>query len=261
MKLIAPVRTRRLPPGPARAALPRPAVAPAPALAAGVAVAVGLAVALAAASPAAAQTNNVPNALQGFTTNRDQPIRIDANELEVRDKDKAAVFTGNVVVTQGDTTLRCNELVVFYDGKNPAEAAGAAPAAEAAARPAVKPGANGGPPPAQPATTAGSAEAGGPMGSSSIRRLEMNGGVVVTTKEQSATGDQGVFEAKTNIITLTGKPVVLTQGPNVIRGRKLTVDLVSGTSRFEGGRIQSLIVPNSMKEGAEPGATPAKPKP
>ncbi len=243
MKLFAPVRPRRLPPGPAASAR---------------AAAFGLAVALGAAAPAAAQTNNVPNALQGFTTNRDQPIRIDANELEVRDKDKAAVFTGNVVVTQGDTTLRCNELVVFYDGKNPAEAAGAAPAAEAP-RPAAKPGANGGPPPAQPAAAA--ADAGGPMGSSSIRRLEMNGGVVVTTKEQSATGDQGVFEAKTNIITLTGKPVVLTQGPNVIRGRKLTVDLVSGTSRFEGGRIQSLIVPNSVKEGAEPGAAPAKPKP
>ncbi len=40
---------------------------------------------------------------------------------------------------------------------------------------------------------------------------------------------------KTNTVTMTGKPVVLTQGPNVIKGQKLTVDLVTGVSKIEGG--------------------------
>lgn len=187
------------------------------------------------ACPALAQGRNVPNALQGFATNRDQPIRINANSLEVRDQEKQAVFTGNVVVQQGDTTLRCKELVVFYDGK---ETGGAKKNGEALA-------------------------AGSPINSSAVRRLEINGSVLVTTKEQTATGDNGVFETASNTITLVGSPVVLTSGPNVIRGKKLTVDLSSGLSRFDGGRIESLLVPNSVKnmDAAAPGAKPGQKPP
>ncbi|MBS7556683.1 organic solvent tolerance protein OstA [Ancylobacter dichloromethanicus] len=194
------------------------------------------------APPALAQGKNVPNALQGFATNRNQPIRINANSLEVRDQQKQAVFSGNVVVQQGDTTMRCKELVVFYDGK---EAPGASAGDKEAAKPA----------------SGEALAAGSPINSSAIRRLEINGSVVVTTKEQTATGDQGVFETRANTITLTGNPVVLTSGPNVIRGKKLTVDLTSGVSRFDGGRIESLIVPNSMKgaDGVLPGGRPAAP--
>ncbi|MDQ0347640.1 LptA/OstA family protein [Ancylobacter vacuolatus] len=217
----------------------------------------GLAALLAAAclgplaTAALAQGKNVPNALQGFAANRDAPIRINANSLEVRDQEKQAVFSGNVVVQQGDTTMRCKELVVFYDGK---EAGGK----EAGGKEA------GGKEAAAPSSDA--LAAGSPINSSAIRRLEINGSVVVTTKEQTATGDQGVFETKANTITLTGNPVVLTSGPNVIRGKKLTVDLTSGLSRFDGGRIESLIVPNSMGNGgglpgAKPAAPAAKPKP
>src|SRR5271169_5480978 len=56
-----------------------------------------------------------PNALQGFSQNRDQPVHIEAATLEVRDKDKVATFSGDVHVTQGDTNLRCKTLVVFYE--------------------------------------------------------------------------------------------------------------------------------------------------
>ena len=47
----------------------------------------------------------VPNAMQGFSQNRDQPIQIEAASLEVRDKAKEATFAGNVKVVQGDTTM------------------------------------------------------------------------------------------------------------------------------------------------------------
>ena len=59
--------------------------------------------------------SNAPNALQGFQQNRGQPVQIEALRLEVRDKDKVATFSGNVKVVQGDTTLRCKSLVVFYE--------------------------------------------------------------------------------------------------------------------------------------------------
>lgn len=56
-----------------------------------------------------------PNALQGFSQNRDQPVHIEAATLEVRDKQKEATFSGDVRVKQGDTGLRCKSLVVFYE--------------------------------------------------------------------------------------------------------------------------------------------------
>ncbi|MBS7543421.1 LptA/OstA family protein [Ancylobacter oerskovii] len=218
------------------------------------ALAPALAVAL-VARPAAAQGQNVPNALQGFAANRDQPIKIDANTLEVRDQEKKAIFSGNVVVQQGDTNMRSRELVVFYDGKSITDTKPAGDA-KSDAKPAGEAKPAGDAKPAADAATA--AAAGNPINSSSIRRLEINGGVIVTTKEQQATGDQGVFEAKSNTITLTGNPVVLTSGQNVVRGKRLVVDLTTGTSRIEGGRVESLIVPGSVKQ--QPGA-PAKPKP
>ncbi|MGA2128456.1 MAG: LptA/OstA family protein, partial [Xanthobacteraceae bacterium] len=67
------------------------------------------------AQPANAAPNGPPNALQGFSQNRDKPVQIDAASLEVRDKDKVATFLGNVRMTQGDTTMRCKTMKVFYD--------------------------------------------------------------------------------------------------------------------------------------------------
>src|SRR5947207_1091369 len=71
--------------------------------------------ALMLASGAACAQSGPPNALQGFSQNRDKPIKIDAASLEVRDKNKVATFAGNVQVVQGDTTLLSRSLDVFYD--------------------------------------------------------------------------------------------------------------------------------------------------
>src|SRR3982074_903460 len=169
-----------------------------------------------AASDAGAQSavQGVPNAMQGFSQNRDQPIQIEAASLEMRDKKKEATFAGNVKVVQGDTTMTSKTLVVFYDS-TPAPAA-AAPAgnSKAAAKSAA-------PIPAAPP---------GPGGSSSIRRLEARGSVVVTQKDQVVTGETAVFDTKTNLVTMLGG-VVLTQGKNVLRGDRLMGDLASGVCR------------------------------
>src|SRR3954466_5845345 len=76
-------------------------------------------------------STGVPNALQGFSQNRDQPIQIEAASLEMRDKKKEATFSGNVKVVQGDTTMTSKSLVVFYDG-----GAGAQGGAQGGAKPA-----------------------------------------------------------------------------------------------------------------------------
>jgi lipopolysaccharide export system protein LptA len=59
-----------------------------------------LTLALAVGGEAVAQTavQGVPNAMQGFSQNRDEPIQIEAASLEMRDKKKEATFTGNVKV-------------------------------------------------------------------------------------------------------------------------------------------------------------------
>src|SRR5262245_4909973 len=84
---------------------------------AGRVIAFSLLLACAAAHSARAQSSmqGVPNAMQGFTQNRDQPIQIEAASLEMRDKKKEATFSGNVKVVQGDTTMTSKTLVVFYD--------------------------------------------------------------------------------------------------------------------------------------------------
>ena len=99
--------------------------------------------------------------MPGFSQNRDQPIQIEAASLEMRDKKKEATFSGNVKVVQGDTTMTSKSLVVFYDS-GPAPAT-AAPAPTKGSKSA----------PMQSATP-------GPGGSSSIRKLEAKGSVVVT---------------------------------------------------------------------------------
>ena len=99
----------------------------------------------------------------------------------------------------------------------------------------------------------------GPGGSSSIRRLEARGNVVVTQKDQVVTGETAVFDTKTNLVTMLGG-VVLTQGKNVLRGDRLMVDMTTGVSRVESdsGRVQGLFQSSGQGGGPLiPGATPA----
>ncbi len=166
------------------------------------------------ASPALAQ-QAVTNAFKGFSGRSDQPVKIEADQLDVRETDQAAIFTGNVFVQQGDSTLRSSKLTVFYDNKPAAK--GEAPAAAA------------------------SSQAG-----RNIRRIEAEGSVVVQSKDQHATGDRGIFDLPSNTVTVTGN-VVLTQGQNVLRGTKLVVDLTTQQSKLEntatGGRVQGVFGP------------------
>ena len=42
-------------------------------------------------------------------------VDIEANQMEILDADKKAIFKGQVHATRGDTVLTCDELVVLYD--------------------------------------------------------------------------------------------------------------------------------------------------
>jgi lipopolysaccharide export system protein LptA len=200
-----------------------------------IALAVAAAVDIAAVH-AQQQPSGPPNALQGFSQNRDKPIKINSATLEVRDKDKMATFSGDVHLVQGDTSMRSKTLVVFYE--------------DDAATPA-KPGT-----PSAGTTQAGSAQ------NQQIKRVEAKGNVIVVQKDQTATGDTGVFDMRANTVTMLGN-VVISQGPNVVKGDTLTVDMTTGVSRISCGktqekcRVQGLFQPGSLKqEGRAPESTP-----
>jgi lipopolysaccharide export system protein LptA len=165
------------------------------------------------------------NLFKSMPQKRDEPIRISSATLEVRDKSKVAMFKGDVVVIQGDTNVRCNELVVFYEGERGAPGSKATPA----------PAAKGVPAPGQ--------------GGQQIRRMEARGSVVVTQKDQRAIGDRAEFDMRTNTVTLIGN-VVITSADNVVRGERVAIDLNSGVARMGvesggSGRVEMLVNPKS----------------
>jgi lipopolysaccharide export system protein LptA len=189
----------------------------------------------AAQAPRPAAGPPVQSLLQGGQ-DKDQPVQIEAASLEVRDKNKTATFAGDVQVVQGDTTMKCQKLVVFYGQEVGIAQSGAPP-------PDTKP--------------AAAPVLGGPKGAQNIRRIEARGGVTVITKDQNASGDLGVYDLMAKTITLTGN-VVVSQGQNVIHGERVVVDTVTGNARVEsnnqgGGatpsRVRALIQPSQGQSG------------
>ena len=161
-----------------------------------------------------------------------EPISIDADRLDVYDKEGRAVFTGNVVAIQGDTSMKCIAMNVFYENKRGAAAAAGGE---------------------KPAASTGSL-----ANDSAIKRIECKGPVVITTKTQTATGDRAEFDRVINKVFLIGN-AALSDGPNVTRGERVAYDLNTGVANVEGGRVRALIVPGSDKPGGD--KKDAKPKP
>ena len=142
-----------------------------------------------------------------------------------------ATFTGNVDAVQGELVLSADRLRVFYYGDQEGE---------------------------RPAGTSGS-----------IRRIEAEGNVFVSSPRETAQGRLGVYDVASNQLTLEGA-VVLTQDANVVRGERLEMDLVSGHSRMlaavaasEGAepaqRVRAIFTPEEADPAAGPLAADADP--
>ncbi len=114
-----------------------------------------------------------PGLFKPLPQKRDEPVKISSATLEVRDKSKMATFSGDVHVIQGETEVRCNVLVVFYDDEKDGKDKSSAKKA-----PAPEGGRN-----------------------QQIRRMEAKGNVIVTQKEQRAVGDRAEFDMRTNTVT------------------------------------------------------------
>jgi lipopolysaccharide export system protein LptA len=107
-------------------------------------------------------------------------------------------------------------------------------------------------------------------GASHITRIDALGNVLVSSLDQIARGDAGVYNLDTGIATLTGR-VTLTRGDNELRGRYGVVDLNNNVSRLlsappsatltEGHheRVAGLLVPRPKPTPPEKPAKPAEP--
>jgi lipopolysaccharide export system protein LptA len=183
-----------------------------------------------AAKPSGGAGNSGGASALGNIGSSREPISIDADRLDVFDKEGRAVFTGNVVAVQGETNMRCTEMNVLYESKRGKGE--------------------------QTASAGATPSTGGLAQDSNIKKILCKGPVVIKTKTQTATGDKAEFDRVVNKVFLTGN-AALSDGPNVTKGERVAYDVGTGVANIEGGRVRALIVPGSDGKpdaGSKPGA-------
>lgn len=150
----------------------------------------------------------------GFGGNSKEPIKIDSNKLEVFDKENRAIYSGDVVVVQGQTTVRSTTMTISYiSNKTP----GSGPAATSAA------------------------------GQNSIRKIDFDGPVSILSGTQSATSKFMTYDAQAETVTLTGN-VIISDCDNVQRGERAVYDVKTGRATVDSGgkgRVQGIFTPGS----------------
>ncbi|KOF19931.1 hypothetical protein AC244_11225 [Ensifer adhaerens] len=159
-------------------------------------------------SGAAAQATS--SKMKGLELSNDKPIQIESDKLEIKDPESKAIFTGNVKVVQGTTTLQAGSMTVFYK------------------------------------SGAGSVSS----GDADIDRIEVSQRVFLSSGTQQATADSGEFDMTKQTLVLKGDKVVLSEGKNVFVGCQLNVQMNTGEAQLEacGGRVQIQLDPKSQKK-------------
>jgi lipopolysaccharide export system protein LptA len=94
-----------------------------------------------------------------------------------------------------------------------------------------------------------------------ISQIIATGNVVVTTSTGIGTGDRGIYDVKSRLVTMTGK-VVLTKKKDVMRGTKLVMDLNTNLAHLtadgsQGGRVQAVFIPKQHPDSGEKPQNPA----
>lgn len=148
----------------------------------------------------------------GFTSK--DPIEINADALEVRQQENVAVFTGNVIAVQGTTRLTSDVMTIYY--KNKQETAPAA--------------------------------AGSAMQQSQVDKIDVEGNVLLSTPEETASGKRGSYDVPKQLVHLFDD-VTLTRGQNVLKGDTLVYNFATGKSVVNApnggqqGRVRALFMP------------------
>lgn len=212
-------------------------------LAVGVAQSQGAHAQSAPAKPAKAK-RGTGTPFAGFGGNSKEPIKIDANQLEVFDKENRAVYSGDVVSVQGQSTLRCSTMTIYYTGG--AGRKGSDTKAKAEQQP-------------EPAAAQGSSGQG--MGGNSIKRIDCQGPVSLVSGTMSATSKFMTYDAINETAIFT-QQVVIIDCENVQRGERAVYDVKSGRAKVDagaaGGRVQGVFTPGGDDKKKSGGECPAK---
>jgi lipopolysaccharide export system protein LptA len=165
-------------------------------------------VCLALTAPAIAQ--NTTSQMSGMALSNDEPIQIESDQLEIKEQEKKAYFTGNVKVVQGTTTMRAGKMTVLYTGEGASMTSG----------------------------------------STDIDKIFLDDQVFLNSGEQQATAEKGEFDMASQTFVLSGDQVVLSEGNNVFKGCKLTVLMNTGEAKLDacGGRVEILLDPKSRPQ-------------
>ena len=141
------------------------------------------------------------------------PVDITADQLELVNSQCAAIYRGGAEALQETSRLRADQLKILY-----------------------APG------------------AGGKDGcSSELLSMEATGTVFYVTPEQRVRGDRAVYEARTQVLTVTGS-VVASRGQDVMKGDRLVVNTATGDARMEAGggagsqRVRTVIFPGDAPQ-------------
>jgi len=104
-----------------------------------------------------------------------------------------------------------------------------------------------------------------PSQPSHIGKIDGSGHVFVSSQDQIARGDAGVYDLDSGIATLTGN-VTLTRADNELRGRYAVFDVNRNIARLlsappnagkdNGNRVEGLLVPHRKPEPPKPKAPP-----
>jgi lipopolysaccharide export system protein LptA len=171
-------------------------------------------------------------------TSRKEPIHIRSRDLEFRYNEKRVTYRGNVVVIQGETTLKSDTLTVTYEE----------PATEKdAAQPKIK----------NTASEKGAAQANVPNTSpqQQLKEIVAEGNVDITSGDRHATAKKAVFTQATQTVVLSGN-AVLQEGENRVTGEKVTVYLDEKRTVVDGGEKKSQVemwVTPQQQEGEKKG--------
>jgi lipopolysaccharide export system protein LptA len=184
---------------------------------------------------ASAQQNRRADPFGNFGGNSKDPIRIDADKLEVFDRENKAVYSGDVVAVRGTTTTRSRQMTIFYDNSRRNNAQG---------------GQQSGQQGAQQGGGAVRGAGGAAPQDGALKRIEFKGPVSVVNGSQTATANEMIYDAVAKTVTLKGNAVVA-DGPNVQRGELMVYKTEESIATITnpGGRVQGVFTPGSQDEG------------
>lgn len=149
-----------------------------------------------------------------------KPIHITSDRFDAYAEKRKAVFSGNVVVIQGDTTINSDEFCLYY-----------------------KKGMTGGKKTKQFMSP-------GAEQSGNIEKIEAKGNVTIKQKEKIVTGGQAVFFNDEQKIIVTGNPV-MKDGENEIRGDTIIFFMAENKGVVKSSanqRVTATIYPEEKKQ-------------